>query len=68
MGLQNLTKLVRVQPCSPIYIRSKLWQDFNVLIVKKNLKRIGLNGFLQHFSIGLVKGILAVLIVMGDRI
>lgn len=55
---------------SPVrqYIRSKLWQDFNVLIVEKNLKRIGLSGFSPRHFIGLVGDILAVLIVIDSHI
>jgi hypothetical protein len=48
--------------------RRKLWQDLNVLIAKKNLKRIGLSGFSLHLSIGLVRDILAVLIVTDNHI
>ena len=49
-------------------LRRKLWQDLNVLIAKKNLKRIGLSGFLRHLFIGLVKDILVALIVTDNRI
>lgn len=55
---------------SPVrqHMRSKLWQDLNVLIVKKNLKRIGLSGFSPLHFIGSVRDILVVPIVMGNRI
>ena len=49
-------------------LRSELWQDLNVLIAKKSLKRIGLNGFLLHPFIGLVKDILVVPIVTDNHI
>ena len=43
-------------------LRSELWQDLNVNIVKKNLKKIILNGFLLLYFIGLAREKLSVLI------
>ena len=49
-------------------LRRKLWQDLNVIIAKKNLKKIGLSGFLLHLFIGLIKDILVALIVTDNHI
>ena len=51
-----------------LYVRSISWQDLNVLIAKKNLKRIGLSGYLLHLFIGLVRDTLVVLTVIRNLI
>ena len=43
-------------------LRRKLWQDSNVIIVKKFLKKMGLRGYLQLLSTGLARDGLSVLI------